>query len=517
MTGLHIPESDDATTATTTAPAGDDVPSHRFADRYLPWLVVTGWVTFVAWLASLPYCFEWDSAQYALGAVEFNLREHQPHPPGYPLWVAATRWLGFPFQDYLRPQRVLSAAFTLGGLFLFWGMAKRWVDKRSAVWTTLLLGCSPVVLLYAAAPLTYAVALFASGLVGFTMARMWDGRFHTFILTCGLLGLTGGFRQSAPTFLAPMLGWMAVYAWRRGAKREVLCGVAAGLVGTAVWYLPLAEHAGGFAELAEMNAWQLRTAASDLSVFYGAAWTNHAEMLFLLALYAGFAVSIPVLLRLASVRRDAATRNAAVNLPPIPHWSFWALWIAPMFAFNALIHSTKAGYLLLSMPPVLMLLARGVPARWLRVGVFASVVVALFPYAAIGEAISNNPRVHRAAFLFVRCTPQALHETAAIQDALIRETRQRPEVLNGYLLEPFQEAPNLRTLRYDIPHVRWHDGSREKPNRQQPVWLLAASFGMPGDWKEQHPDAVAVWRNYRVTLWLLADPGTNQAAQANQP
>jgi len=30
---------------------------------------------------------EWDSVQFAMGIREFNLWKHQPHPPGYPLYI----------------------------------------------------------------------------------------------------------------------------------------------------------------------------------------------------------------------------------------------------------------------------------------------------------------------------------------------------------------------------------------------------------------------------------------------
>ncbi len=34
-----------------------------------------------------PVLDEWDSVQFALGVREFNLWKHQPHPPGYPLYI----------------------------------------------------------------------------------------------------------------------------------------------------------------------------------------------------------------------------------------------------------------------------------------------------------------------------------------------------------------------------------------------------------------------------------------------
>lgn len=36
---------------------------------------------------------EWDSVQFALGIKDFNLWKHQPHPPGYPIYIFAARCL----------------------------------------------------------------------------------------------------------------------------------------------------------------------------------------------------------------------------------------------------------------------------------------------------------------------------------------------------------------------------------------------------------------------------------------
>ena len=40
-------------------------------------------------LTRTPALDEWDSVQFALGVGDFDLWKHQPHPPGYPLYIAA--------------------------------------------------------------------------------------------------------------------------------------------------------------------------------------------------------------------------------------------------------------------------------------------------------------------------------------------------------------------------------------------------------------------------------------------
>lgn len=51
-------------------------------------------ITFIVYfLTRSLWLDEWDSVQFALGVHDFNLWKHQPHPPGYPLYIFAAKLL----------------------------------------------------------------------------------------------------------------------------------------------------------------------------------------------------------------------------------------------------------------------------------------------------------------------------------------------------------------------------------------------------------------------------------------
>jgi len=84
-----------AATPRVSAPAGPSV------DRLLPLPVRAyfGWAcasAIATLLTRVPlashYLFSWDSANFAFALDKYNVAAHQPHPPGYPLYVA-TAWL----------------------------------------------------------------------------------------------------------------------------------------------------------------------------------------------------------------------------------------------------------------------------------------------------------------------------------------------------------------------------------------------------------------------------------------
>ena len=62
------------------------------------------------------YSFDWDSSQYARGLAEFSVAKHQPHPPGYPLWVLSARWLAPLAGGPMQAQIALAFLMALAGL-----------------------------------------------------------------------------------------------------------------------------------------------------------------------------------------------------------------------------------------------------------------------------------------------------------------------------------------------------------------------------------------------------------------
>ena len=79
----------------------------------------------VTLLSRWPYrarmLYNWDAVQFALALREFDVAKHQPHPPGYLLYVLLGRllnaWLGDPTFAYVGLAMLFSAATTF---VVFW-------------------------------------------------------------------------------------------------------------------------------------------------------------------------------------------------------------------------------------------------------------------------------------------------------------------------------------------------------------------------------------------------------------
>src|SRR3989344_557491 len=87
---------------------------------------------------------DWDSVQFALALDDFSLVKHQPHPPGYPLYILLGRIINSYFQNPTLSLTFLSA--TLGALSVvpFYLLTKKLFDKKTAVLTSLVFISLPV-------------------------------------------------------------------------------------------------------------------------------------------------------------------------------------------------------------------------------------------------------------------------------------------------------------------------------------------------------------------------------------
>ena len=86
-----------------------------------------------------------DSVNFALGIRDFDVANHQPHPPGYPLWVAAARIVAKLTPGIPGALSVLALLFSAGGLFFFWLTVRELSTEGQSIWLVPLLAFSPPV------------------------------------------------------------------------------------------------------------------------------------------------------------------------------------------------------------------------------------------------------------------------------------------------------------------------------------------------------------------------------------
>ena len=365
--------------------------------RHLAIVVGLLWLALV--LGSLrAYTFDFDAANYSLGVQHFDIANDQPHPPGYPLWIAAAKIVTVFVRDPRIALTLLAALFGMGALVFFSLVAKRLFGPWGALTATSLLAFSSPVLLYSSVQDTYTVDLFASCFLAWLVTSVLDGQASRLPLAYASAAVLAGFRQSGVVFLAPLLLIATVVAVRRKLWRELGGGVLLAMVGGAAWLVPTAMMTGGFAKLrvAYSGACFLRErklllcSTERRKVAY---WNMVETAAVQLALALFPALLFCVLWRITGPGRRG-NPEAPSTPPEWDRWYFYLLWAAPCLLVDFLIHYPKPGYLLLCLPPLLLVIVKLMRASIAR---FPSLLggVALSLLLAYGQppAISTSPWV----------------------------------------------------------------------------------------------------------------------------
>lgn len=446
------------------------------------------------------YSFEWDSSQFARGVAEFNIFKHQPHPSGYYLWVLATRDLTAVTSGPMQAQIVLAFLMALGGLAMFYLLARRFLSRDAAFGATVLLAYAPAVSLHSSIPLSTITDLLTSAIAGYfafldSRARRWR------IVVCmGALGFIGGFRQSGVGLVAPFVAAAALKHWRV-AWRHVCGGALLGAALFLAWYIPLADTVGGWRVLSRLSSEQFHYSAQGTSVFLGAPLARHIGMIEENILY--FAMNLAGWIAAYGIAWLWQRRQGRPSVAlPLRDWWLFAIWLLPNLVMVFALHGAKAGYCLLCFPPLLLLCASIATRPWLP-AIVAGVVVALaigyFPYARF-----LSPHRYTVAYLLYRSAPLApleLEQSQRNLDASLRELKRYGAPQPFVCARGLPEAPNIRTVTYDFNYVQWVEPAQAPPYAT--IWLF--------DWRGPDEAARARFPSWRklsgdrlLSLWQAA-------------
>lgn len=195
-----------------------------------------------------------DSYNFALGVREFDVARHQPHPPGYPMYVAlgkATTAV-FQFADLESPESGGLAiwsviAGTASVYLLFWLFTTFGDDPRRAFWTMILAVATPLLWFTALRPLSDLVGLASALPAQALLAAVILGRAGPGALCAGACaaGFAIGLRSQTFVLTLPLLMFAILAPGRplRAVDRVAAVGAAGG--GMLIWFVPLLIASGG--------------------------------------------------------------------------------------------------------------------------------------------------------------------------------------------------------------------------------------------------------------------------------
>jgi hypothetical protein len=313
--------------------------------------VLAGALSVLTVLSRLPYrtrmLYNWDAVQFALALKEYDVVKHQPHPPGYILYVGLGRamnaWLGDPASAYV----LLAIAFSGLTTFVIYLFTREAFDRQTALAAASLLAVSPLFWFYGAVGLTYAGEALCASTVAYFSFRALRGSETDALLAAGYLGLAGGLRQSILLLLFPL--WFGSTAWGVRRARTVAIGIAIAAAAVLTWFLPMIWLTGGLDRYLAASLELAESVVKPTSIVAGPLETTLRMSRYVLeSVLVGLGpLSLVALLLPWYVRRRGWTDR---------EW-FLLAWTLPPFLCYTLVHFGQAGYVLTFLPALVVLLS----------------------------------------------------------------------------------------------------------------------------------------------------------------
>lgn len=353
----------------------------------------------------------WDSVQYALGLAQFDVVEHQPHPPGSILYVALGRLLLILAGDANRALELLSLGANALAVALCFVVGEQIFGRRIALIGAALYLTSPLVWYYGEVALPYSLeAALSLAVLSLCWRAAEDGDRRAALAAAAVLAAAGGVRPTTMLLLLPLWAFAAARCRLPGT---LVAGLA--LMGALclAWVVPLLVLSGGPARYL-MASRELSSLVSGLS--------------------SAFVVGPPALAANLSYIWEVTTFGLNLGLacfaiyllpgvrwpwwPSMAQWWFLVLWVAPALAVYVLLHIGQAGYLLLLWPLVCYAAATAILDVGRAIGrvslAAASAPVGPAAILDVGRAIGRRRPRHTDPLCRPACGSQeAGHATAA--------------------------------------------------------------------------------------------------------
>jgi hypothetical protein len=310
-------------------------------------------------LARFPFTshllYDHDSVQFALGMKDYDVYLHQPHPPGYFLYVHMARAVDFFVQDANTSLTWISLLASALAVAVIYNLGSAVFSRRDGSWAALLAVTSPLFWFFGEVALSYTVAALFSGLMALGSWRLLHGDARWIYPLSISLGIGAGFRQDLGMFLGPL--WLLAIAqcnWRRAAAASLLLLLAIGS-----WFIPMLAASGGaeryFSAGAEL--WQYN---NDSSAIWHAAPATRIDTFLTLAGVLSYGAGLgAIFLMFAGY---TLIRKREWRALPGKKSTFFVVWLAPAVLFFTIffIPPYKYSYGLVLLPAFFVLLPAAV-------------------------------------------------------------------------------------------------------------------------------------------------------------
>ncbi len=179
-----------------------------------------------------------DSVHFALGLTEFNVSKHQPHPPGFPVYIALGMLFNAVFRNEIFTLTFMSALFGALSVFVFYLLSKEMFNREIALYSSILMAFTPLFWLNSVKAMSDMTGLFFVLTSMFFIYRYIKCKKRLFFYLGALLaGIAAGVRIHSLFILLPLLMY-SMYKQKQEVKINLKGGVLFVIV-ILLWLVPL--------------------------------------------------------------------------------------------------------------------------------------------------------------------------------------------------------------------------------------------------------------------------------------
>jgi Dolichyl-phosphate-mannose-protein mannosyltransferase len=409
-----------------------------------------------------------DSVNFALGVRDYDVGQHQPHPPGYPLYMLIAKGLRVFTGSELSALSLLSMLAGAIGIVAMAALARRVIGAEPALWAVLMAMTSPLYWFTAARPLSDMPGLAA--VVGVQVLTLASTSARQLYVAAFCAALATGLRSQVAWLTLPLIAAQAFLTDEATSRRiATLAGaLLAFAIGVLAWFIPLVMITGGPRAYWAVLSYQGSADMANIQILL----THHSPRDIADALYYAFIapwatwpIAVVVLL-LATLGFAMLAWRSFRTLVTI------AVAFGPYFVFDLLFQETfTSRYALPVVIPVAFLAGTGAMLLPWRSGAIVAIAVAMASAHAGGTSVAAFAREKAPAF---RLLDDMRGAAAAAKElpVLAMDRKQsfdfrRPMIWVGGALPQFARSLPAPPQHEWLEAVKyWSEGGRA------PVWFV---------------------------------------------
>ena len=296
-----------------------------------------------------------DSVQFAFALDRYDITVHQPHPPGYFLYVMLGRVLNYFIRDANTVFVCISILFGGFAVVAVFYLGKELYNEKAGLVAAAIALTSPNLWFHGEVALTYIVEAFFSTFVAYCCWRILQGDRKYVWISVVALGIAGGIRQNTMVFLLPL--WF--FSVKAVPKGSILASLLLLAVVCLFWFVPMVRMTGGWDAYRDAfrELWLFNT--GNVSVFEK-GWATFRIFSASLGKFTIYGVGTGIFC--LGIAVYSLVRNHRLKTLDVQKSLFFALWILPAALFYLLIfiHPANPGYVLIFLPGLFILTARSI-------------------------------------------------------------------------------------------------------------------------------------------------------------